>query len=63
MEKIRNTFTNAKLNLNISSTMNVSIITTNDIPEQIEKLSQLKNSGILTEDEFNSKKTELLARL
>lgn len=63
MEKIRNTFTNAKLNLNISSTMNISIITTNDIPEQIEKLSQLKNSGILTEDEFNSKKAELLARL
>ena len=61
MEKVKNTFTNAKLNLN--SSMNISITTNNDILEQIEKLSQLKKSGILTEDEFNSKKTELLARL
>jgi len=34
-----------------------------DIPEQIEKLSKLKEQGILTEDEFQSKKQELLSRL
>lgn len=34
-----------------------------DIPSQIKKLSELKEQGILTEEEFNSKKTELLSRL
>ena len=34
-----------------------------DIPEQIEKLAKLKEQGILTEDEFQSKKHELLSRL
>jgi len=34
-----------------------------DIPEQIEKLAKLKEKGILTEDEFQSKKHELLSRL
>jgi Short C-terminal domain len=34
-----------------------------DIPEQIEKLAKLKEQGILTEDEFQSKKQELLSRL
>ncbi|MFV3013539.1 SHOCT domain-containing protein [Clostridium botulinum] len=35
----------------------------NDIPDQIKKLSELKEQGILTEKEFNDKKTELLARI
>ena len=35
----------------------------NDILSQIEKLSELKEKGILTEDEFNAKKTDLLARM
>jgi hypothetical protein len=35
----------------------------NDIPSQIQKLSQLKEQGILTEEEFNQKKRELLARM
>lgn len=33
------------------------------IPEQIKKLSELKEQGILTEEEFNNKKAELLARI
>lgn len=35
----------------------------NDVLGQIEKLSKLKESGILSEEEFNAKKTELLAKL
>ena len=34
-----------------------------DIIAQIEKLSKLKDSGILSEEEFATKKTELLAKL
>jgi len=34
-----------------------------DIPDQIEKLSILKDKGILTEDEFTKKKNDLLSRL
>lgn len=34
-----------------------------DIVGQIEKLSRLKDSGILSEEEFSTKKAELLARL
>lgn len=34
-----------------------------DIPDQIEKLSALKDKGIISEEEFQSKKTELLSRL
>lgn len=35
----------------------------NDVLGQIEKLSKLKEAGILSEEEFNAKKTELLAKL
>lgn len=38
-------------------------INVQDIPEQIKKLADLKNAGILTEDEFNSKKSELLEKM
>lgn len=34
-----------------------------DIPEQIKKLAELRDEGILTEEEFQAKKTELLERL
>ena len=34
-----------------------------DVLEKIEKLSDLKEKGILTEDEFNDKKKELLDRI
>lgn len=33
------------------------------IPDQIKKLSELKDQGILTEDEFKKKKAELLAKM
>lgn len=35
----------------------------NDVIEQIKKLSELKDAGILSEEEFSSKKTELLAKM
>ena len=35
----------------------------NDIFSKIEKLAELRQKGILTEEEFSSKKAELLARL
>ncbi|KQC05829.1 MAG: hypothetical protein APR53_01960 [Methanoculleus sp. SDB] len=34
-----------------------------DIVDQIKKLSELKNAGILSEDEFETKKKELLAKI
>jgi len=34
-----------------------------DVPEQIEKLSKLKEQGILSDEEFEEKKKELLARM
>ena len=34
-----------------------------DIPAQIQKLAVLRDQGILTEEEFTSKKAELLARM
>ncbi len=37
--------------------------TSDDIIELLKKLGELKASGVLTEEEFNSKKTELLNRL
>lgn len=36
---------------------------TESIPDQIKKLAELKEAGILTAEEFESKKTELLKRL
>jgi hypothetical protein len=34
-----------------------------DIPEQIRKLGELRDAGVLTSEEFDSKKAELLARM
>ena len=34
-----------------------------EIPDQIKKLAELKDQGILTEEEFELKKPELLARM
>jgi len=34
-----------------------------DIPNQIKKLAELKDQGILSEEEFETKKKELLAKL
>lgn len=40
-----------------------NVSNTADIPEQIRKLSELKDQGILTEQEFEYKKKELLAKM
>lgn len=40
-----------------------SVVSSEDIFAQLEKLGNLKTKGILTEDEFNIKKTELLKKL
>jgi plasmid stabilization system protein ParE len=34
-----------------------------DIPDQIKKLGELRDSGVLSDDEFEAKKAELLRRL
>ncbi|MBM4470923.1 hypothetical protein GS502_16780 [Rhodococcus hoagii] len=31
--------------------------------EQLTKLGELRDAGVLTDDEFNAKKAEILARL
>ena len=36
---------------------------TEDITIQLEKLYNLKKTGVITEDEFNNKKGELLSRM
>ena len=36
---------------------------TPDITDQIKKLAQLRDEGILTEEEFQAKKTDLLSRM
>lgn len=47
------------------NTINNNIIENNDldIPDQIRKLAELKNDGIISIDEFETKKAELLSRL
>jgi hypothetical protein len=34
-----------------------------DIPDQIRKLAKLKDDGIISSEEFEAKKTELLGKL
>lgn len=34
-----------------------------DIPDQIRKLGELRDAGVLTAEEFEAKKAELLARM
>lgn len=34
-----------------------------DVPEQITRLAELRDSGLITEEEFQAKKTELLDRM
>ncbi|MCJ8172883.1 PH domain-containing protein [Clostridium botulinum] len=53
----------AKDELENQHTGNFNATKSENIPEQIKKLAELKESGILTEKEFNEKKTELLAKL
>ncbi|MGZ4422428.1 MAG: SHOCT domain-containing protein [Gaiellaceae bacterium] len=38
-------------------------VTSGDIPDQIRKLGELRDSGVLSAEEFEAKKTELLSRM
>ncbi|MCF8124566.1 MAG: SHOCT domain-containing protein [Desulfarculaceae bacterium] len=40
-----------------------SIDSEEDIPQKLEKLAKLKENGIISEEEFNNKKSELLDRM
>ena len=46
-----------------SSAAPVAAPVADDIPAQIQKLASLKDAGILTEEEFTTKKAELLAKM
>jgi nucleoid DNA-binding protein len=45
------------------STQSVASSPAADIPEKIQQLANLRDQGILTEEEFQTKKTELLAQM
>jgi hypothetical protein len=52
-----------KLVKSVKSAVNPPQDLSQDIPAQLEKLASLKESGILTEEEFATKKAELLAKM
>lgn len=57
-------FVNSKLeNPSITNNNNSAQQFSDDIPSQIKKLSELRDSGILTEEEFSNKKNELLSKM
>ena len=49
--------------MEVKSKGNTKSEKTDDIPSQIKKLSELKDMGIITDEEFNSKKSELLSKM
>ena len=54
LERLRNEPTRGSVDLTMSA---------ESITDQIKKLGELRDAGFLTNDEFNAKKAELLARL
>ena len=54
LERLRNEPTRGSVDLTVSA---------ESITDQIKKLGELRDAGFLTNDEFNAKKGELLARL
>ncbi len=48
---------------NVGETAAPALAPVEDIPAQIQKLAALRDQGILTEEEFTSKKAELLAKM
>jgi hypothetical protein len=48
---------------NMGETAAPALAPAEDIPAQIQKLAALRDQGILTEEEFTSKKSELLAKM
>ena len=60
--------TNVARNQNVRDIMSSSNLETkgdilNDIPIQIKNLSNLRDEGIISDEEFSTKKTELLSRI
>jgi hypothetical protein len=49
--------------MNYKSKLNNPVSSAIDIPNQIKKLSELKELGVITDEEFQNKKEELLKRL
>ncbi|NMF57301.1 SHOCT domain-containing protein [Pseudanabaena yagii GIHE-NHR1] len=49
--------------LNESQTVYLEAPNNTDIPNQIRQLGELLKDGLLTQEEFNQKKKELLSRL
>ncbi len=45
------------------ASQNLSNITTNEVISLLEQLGKLKEIGVLTDDEFNNKKAELLSKI
>lgn len=60
--KFKTAMLNAKEELGYEGTGG-SVPTANDIPEQIAELDELRKKGILTDAEFQKKKTDLLSRM
>lgn len=56
-------FVNSKLGNGAQENISATSSNSNDIPSQIQKLSELKDQGILTEEEFLNKKNDLLAKM
>ena len=60
--KFKTAMLNAKERLGLDE-MNLAAHRENDIPSMIEKLDTLRKRGILSEQEFQQKKSELLAKM
>jgi hypothetical protein len=56
-------FINSRIGNQTLEESKIDINNGDDIPTQIEKLSNLKDKGILTEVEFTNKKDELLSKM
>lgn len=63
LAEMKNVLNTAISNLKNESNQTVSVKVANDPIEQLKKLSELRDLGILTEEEFESKKAEIMSRI
>jgi hypothetical protein len=63
IQRIQTLFDEAIIKAKQAEQSSSAPISDNNITSQIQKLADLKDSGILTEEEFQAKKTELLSRI
>ena len=61
--KFKTAMLNAKERLGFEGEMGVQSHVTSDVPSLIARLDDLRQKGIISEDEFQEKKTELLAKM